>query len=79
MMQSLLFLAGYACGAVTVSVLVAIYYYQGRPRPRRAELPPATASQIKRAARANRIEVRTRPRWVAPPADDFPFDDGTTK
>lgn len=47
------------------------------PLPPRAELPPATARQLDRARRANRLDLRLVHRRA--PSPQVSFDEGETK
>ncbi len=70
------FILGWLIGLVVGSAvtLIGIEYADRRAfRP----LPPATTRQLKRAARANRLEVRGPERWVSPASADF--DDEETR
>ena len=60
-------------GAIGVTAICGVIWLATR-EPRLA-LPPATARQIRRAARANRLEVRNPPRWVASANHDFDTED----
>jgi len=62
-----------ACVALGAVLLHIIQVVRDRAHARKA-LPPATARQIARAARANRLEVRKpTPRWI--PLSETSFDD----
>lgn len=64
--------------AVIVGGLAMWIWQFARGRERRRALPPATARQIERAARANRLEVRdSPPRWIPLPKDRFADDEVT--
>lgn len=64
--------------AVIIGGLAMWLWQFARGRERRRALPPATARQIERAARASRIDVRDPPpRWIPLPKDSFADDEET--
>lgn len=76
------FLIGYLAGGVTAlvgafSLWFAVDFRLIRFRRRRSRpLPPATVAQLRRARRANRLELRTRDsHWVVPARDNFDTED----
>lgn len=71
-------LAIFALGAVAHWLFVFVQRPMQRPvagASRRKELPPATARRLRRAARANRLELRARTGrlWIA--SSDFDHED----
>lgn len=74
MIATLIFFFGYACGGMTIA-LAAFMLRHGRTS-RRQSLPPATARQLKRAARANRLRLEEGdPRWVPIARGNFDHED----
>ena len=79
MMPTLLLLAGFSLGILAAATVVALYVHLGHPR--RPKLPPATARQLSRAARANRYRLRDRDdrsypaRWVSPASANFDHEE----
>lgn len=64
--------------AVIIGGLAMWLWQFARGRERRRALPPATARQIERAARASRLEARDPPpRWIPTPADHFTDNEDT--
>jgi hypothetical protein len=74
-MGALFFLLGYVSCAVT-ALVIDILHAQFRSRGKYRRLPPATTDQIRRAARANQLEVRMRE--LGPPASTN-FDEEPTQ
>lgn len=78
-MTDYIFLAGvlFGCCLCAIAVIIADLI---RSRRERRTLPPATRKQIRRAARANRAQLRVlqggdQRRWVPPANGDFDNED----
>lgn len=62
--------------ALVIGGLFLRLWQIGREREHRRSLPPATARQIARARRANRLEAREPlPRWIPESTDRFADDE----
>ncbi|HKP08317.1 MAG TPA: hypothetical protein VJU58_13775 [Microbacterium sp.] len=76
-MTVFLVLIGFGIGVIVCAIAMLIASIAGRPRTGR--MPAATARQLRRVRRANRLEIRRDRmpvRFVSPPRASF--DDGET-